>query len=279
MILFPNAKINLGLNILRRRPDGYHDIETLMVPVNWRDILEIVPSAERCSRLSVSGRTVDCPPEKNLVMKAYRAMAATVDIPAVDIYLHKIIPDGAGLGGGSADAAFTLTCLNELFALGLDKEQLADIAGDIGADCPFFIYNRPMLATSTGTVLRPVEPSARPMAIAIAKPRGVAVSTAEAYAGVRPSEDSPSLDTIICRPVEEWQRAGMKNDFEPSVFAKAPATAELKRHFADCGAVYTAMSGSGAAVFGLFDDFDTAQTAAAAVNGDCDTHVDIIKFS
>ena len=279
MIVYPNAKINLGLNILRRRPDGYHDIETLMVPVPWRDILEIVPSSGTGTTLTVSGRAVGCPPEKNLVMKAYRALAATVDIPPVDIYLHKIIPDGAGLGGGSADAAFTLTCLNGLFALGLDREQLAAIAAGIGADCPFFIYNRPMMATSTGTVLRPVELSATPMAIAIAKPRGVAVSTAEAYAGVTPSENSQSLDSIITLPVGEWQRAGLKNDFETSVFAKALATAALKRHFIDSGAVYAAMSGSGAAVFGLFDDIGAARAAAAAVSPDSDILVDIIKFS
>ena len=278
MIVYPNAKINLGLNILRRRPDGYHDIETLMVPVGWRDILEIVPATGSDSTLSVSGRAVDCPPEKNLVMKAYRALAATVDIPAVDIYLHKILPAGAGLGGGSADAAFTLTCLNELFALGLDREQLADIAAGIGADCPFFIYNRPMLATSTGTVLTPVELTAEPMPIVIAKPRGVAVSTAEAYAGVTPSENSPSLESIIGLPVGEWQCAGLKNDFETSVFAKAPATAALKRLFIDSGAVYAAMSGSGAAVFGIFDDIDLARSAAEAVSPDCDILVDIIKF-
>lgn len=136
-----------------------------------------------------------------------------------------------------------------------------------------------MMATSTGTVLNPVELSAAPMAIAIAKPRGVAVSTAEAYAGVTPSENSPSLDSIITLPVGEWQRAGLKNDFETSVFAKAPATAALKRHFIDSGAVYAAMSGSGAAVFGLFDDIGAARAAAAAVSPDSDILVDIIKFS
>ena len=139
MILFPNAKINLGLDILRRRPDGYHDIETVMIPVPWCDVLEIVPAKGSETTLTVSGRRVDCPPEKNLVMKAYRALAETVELPPVDIFLRKIIPDGAGLGGGSADAAFTLRGLNELFALGLSDSRLAEIAAGLGADCPFFI--------------------------------------------------------------------------------------------------------------------------------------------
>lgn len=279
MIVYPNAKINLGLNILRRRDDGYHDIETLMVPVGWRDILEIVPAQSGHSSLKVSGRPVDCPPEKNLVMKACRALGAVVEFPAVDIYLHKIIPDGAGLGGGSADAAFTLTCLNELFALGLGKEQLADIASGIGADCPFFIYNRPMMCTGTGTILTPASLPESELAIVIAKPNGTAVSTAEAYAGVTPSEDSPSPAGILSLQPAQWQKAGLKNDFEASVFAKAPATAALKQHFAESGAVYTAMSGSGAAVFGLFENRAAAERAAETVRGNCDVYSDIIKFS
>ena len=159
MILFPNAKINLGLNILRRRPDGYHDLEMLMLPVGWADILEIVPAAPgEATTLTCSGRPVDCPPEKNLVMKAWRALKAECpSMPEAAIYLRKIVPDGAGLGGGSSDAAFTLVGLNEVFGLGISRERLAAIAAGIGADCPFFIHNRPMLATGTGTVLEAVD--------------------------------------------------------------------------------------------------------------------------
>ena len=151
MIAFPNAKINIGLFITARRPDGYHDIATVMMPADWCDILEIVPAKDDVTTLTVTGRSVDCPPEKNLVMRAYRAMEERYNLPPVDIFLRKIIPDGAGLGGGSADAAFTITTLDRLFGLGLSADVMAGIAATIGSDCPFFIYNRPMLATGTGT--------------------------------------------------------------------------------------------------------------------------------
>ena len=156
MVTFPNAKINIGLNITSRRDDGYHNIETIMVPIPWCDILEIVPAKGPESTLTIHGRPVNCPTEKNLVMKAYRAMEKRYNLPAVDIFLHKIIPDGAGLGGGSADAAFTLSALNQLFEIGASDAELADIASTIGADCPFFIYNKPMLATGIGTDFTPI---------------------------------------------------------------------------------------------------------------------------
>ena len=152
MILFPNAKINIGLNIVSRREDGYHNIETVMYPIGWSDVLEIVPARGNDATLTVTGREVNCPPEKNLVMKAFRLFQENTGIGNVDIYLHKIIPDGAGLGGGSADAAFTLIGLNKMFECNLNNEQLAAMAAKIGADCPFFIYNTPMLATGIGTL-------------------------------------------------------------------------------------------------------------------------------
>ena len=157
MIFFTTCKVNIGLNIVARRQDGYHDIETLMVPIDWHDVLEIVPAKGDKTTLTVLGRQVDCAPEDNLVMKAYRALDAVTPLPPVDIYLEKIVPDQAGLGGGSADASFTLTGLNEMFSLGLSKERLAEIAATLGADCPLFVYNRPMLATGTGTTLQPVD--------------------------------------------------------------------------------------------------------------------------
>ena len=187
MITFPNAKINLGLDILRRREDGYHDIETVMVPVPWHDVLEIVPAKGEETTLTVTGRHVDCPPEKNLVMKAYRALEREVSLPPVDIYLRKIIPDGAGLGGGSADASFTLRALNELFALGYNDEQLARVASTLGADCPFFIYNRPMLCTGTGTDMEPIDVDLQGLDILIAKP-DVSVPTAAAYSHTTPAK-------------------------------------------------------------------------------------------
>src|SRR3712207_6661803 len=156
MISFPNAKINLGLNVVERRSDGYHNIETVFYPVNLTDVLEIVPGKEAKTTLSCHGRAVDCPIEKNLVMKAYRALEAEFQLPPIDIHLIKHIPDGAGLGGGSSDAAFMFVMLNEMFMLGLSREELAVRATRVGADCPFFIYNHSMLGTGIGDILTPV---------------------------------------------------------------------------------------------------------------------------
>lgn len=250
MILFPNAKINLGLDIVGKRPDGYHNIETIMYPVPWRDILEIVPAKGEETTLTTSGRPVECPPEKNLVMKAYRALAERVPLPPVDIYLRKIIPDGAGLGGGSADAAFTLKGLNSLFALGLTDDDLAGVAAGLGADCPFFIYNRPMLCTGIGTDFSPAAVDLSGLHIIIVKP-AVSVPTAQAYSRVTPAIPETSVTSICSRPLEEWQGL-LKNDFEPSVFPLYPAVAAIKDKLSDLGAIYTSMSGSGSSVYGLF---------------------------
>jgi 4-diphosphocytidyl-2-C-methyl-D-erythritol kinase len=267
MILFPNAKINIGLDILAKRPDGYHNIETVMYPVPWSDILEIVPARGTSTTLTTTGRPVECPPEKNLVMKAYRALNEFVELPPVDIYLHKVIPDGAGLGGGSSDAAFTLKALNNMFSLGLTDSQLADIAASLGADCPFFIYNSPMLATGTGTTLTPFPMSLSGHSIAIVKP-DVSVPTAAAYAGVRPHtpevELSHALKECDCR---KW-RGLVKNDFEQSIFPSHPVIADIKHTLYNIGAEYAAMSGSGSSVFGIFDrDADIlAEDVRSAIN-------------
>lgn len=252
MIVFPNAKINIGLNITSRRADGYHEIVTVMVPVPWTDILEIVPAKSDQSTLNVSGRTVNCPAEKNLVMKAYRAMESQFNLPPVDIHLHKIIPDGAGLGGGSADAAFTIKALNDLFNLSLPDSRLASIAAGIGADCPFFIFNRPMLATGIGTDLTPIDIDLSGKTIVIIKPND-SVSTAEAYAGVSPKLPDTPLPTLLNElSISKWQNT-VVNDFEHSVFPKHPSIAAIKSKLLDLGAVYASMSGSGSAVYALFD--------------------------
>ena len=250
MILFPNAKINLGLDIIRRREDGYHDIETVMVPIPWQDVLEIVPSAGTETSLTVTGRKVDCPPEKNLVMKAYRLMADRVNLPPTDIYLRKIIPDGAGLGGGSADAAFTLIGLNSLYQLGLTDDSLAEMAASLGADCPFFIYNRPILCSGIGTEFSPVELILSGMTLAVVKPQ-VSVPTTEAYRHTTPCVPDIHISEIIKDTPDSWQ-GRLKNDFEPSVFPSYPAIAEVKSALADYGATYVSMSGSGSAVYALF---------------------------
>lgn len=263
MILFPNCKINLGLHILNRRHDGYHDIETVMVPVGITDILEIIPADTGESSLTITGNGVDCPPEKNLVFKALRAVEQTVgrDLP-VNIYLRKIIPDGAGLGGGSADAAFTIRGLNSLFNLGFDDETMAAIASRVGSDCPFFIYNRPMLCTGTGTTMEPIELGCdlKSLKCLIVKPTE-GVSTAEAYAGVTPFIRDITVKSIVSQPVEKWT-GRLVNDFEDSVFPKRPEIKEVKTRLSQSGAIYTSMTGSGASVFAIYDNDKMADKAA-----------------
>lgn len=252
MITFPNAKINLGLNVLERLDNGYHTIDSVMYPIPWRDILEIVPAADgRSTTLHTSGRTVDCPPEKNLVYRAYRAMADRYPVPPVDIFLHKVIPDGAGLGGGSADASFALRMLRDMYHPEVPDDELAAIAATLGADCPFFVYNVPVEVGGIGTEMRPCDVSLAGMTVAVVKvPRSV--STREAYGGVTPRRpDRLSREIVASSSPGEW-RLQLVNDFEPSVFAAVPEAAKVKDAMYAAGAVYAQMSGSGSAVFGLF---------------------------
>lgn len=261
MIVFPNAKINIGLFVTNERVDGYHDIETIMYPIPWCDILEIVPSKSETSSLSVTGRGVDCPPEKNLVMKAYRLLDEAVELPPVDIFLHKVIPDGAGLGGGSADAAFTLMALNRMFSLGLADAELADMASSLGADCPFFIYNKPMLATGVGTDLSPIDFDMSGKSLVVVKP-DEKVSTAEAYSEVKVKPANIDLSTVLktLNPLC-WEKEGVVNDFEASVFPSHGSISEIKDVIKRSGAVYASMSGSGSAVYGIFEDDKLAEDA------------------
>lgn len=251
MLRFPNAKINLGLNVISKRPDGYHNLETVMLPIPSYDLLEIVEATDGRDSLHCSGRKVDCPMEKNLVYKALTGLRKHFEIPPVAMYLDKQTPDGAGLGGGSADAAHTLLLLDELFRLGASRELLAGIAAEIGADCPFFIYDTPMFCTGTGTDLSPISlrlPEG--LWLLLVKP-AVSVPTREAYAGLTPKTPEEPLLDVISLPVEQWQ-GRLVNDFEPSVFSRYPRIAEIKRQILDAGATYASMSGSGSAVFGLF---------------------------
>lgn len=251
MVVFTNCKINIGLDVVARRSDGYHDLVTCMVPVPWHDVVEIVPAAGETSTLTVLGNKVDCPPEKNLVMKAFRRMQAEFCIPECDVVLQKIVPDGAGLGGGSSDAAHTLLMLNEMFGLRLSRERLAGIAASLGADCPFFVYNTPAIAEGIGERITPVEIDLKGYTIAIAKPQGVNISTKEAYAGITPSVPTVPLAQLLSLPIDTWQ-GHVKNDFEESIFPKAPQIAALKDTIMRMGAVYASMSGSGASVYGIF---------------------------
>lgn len=254
MKTFPNPKINIGLNVLRKRPDGFHDLETLFVPYfGMTDELEITAGSKQDIR--IMGPKIDWDPNKDLTARAYEILDADFNLPPVNIVLKKNIPVGAGLGGGSSDAAFTLKMLNEMFSLGLDDAALAGYAARLGSDCAFFIYNRPMFGTGRGEVLEPYDIDIDAWQLKVEVPSGVSVSTAEAYRGVLAAKSQDSACTplreVLALPVEQWKNC-LFNDFEATVFPAHPEIASLKRRFYDEGAVYAAMSGSGSAVFGMF---------------------------
>jgi len=250
MILFPNAKINIGLNILRKRSDGYHDIESLFFPIGLKDALEFVENGTNEVDLSLSGLPMDVSPENNIVLKAYHLLASKLKLPGIDIHLHKVIPHGAGLGGGSSDAAFLIKALNRYFELNLSNEKLKHYALLLGADCSFFIENKPALATGIGDILQNVEISLKGYHLMLVKPP-FGVVTKEAYAEIVPAMPQHSLNEAIRNNPEEW--AGLiKNDFEPTVFHAYPEIEAIKRTLQENGAVFAAMSGSGSSVFALF---------------------------
>jgi len=248
MISFPNAKINIGLNVVSKRSDGYHNLETIFYPVKLADALELA-DAEKM-QFSASGIEIDGNPESNLVVKAYQLLRADFNLPPIKLHLHKIIPFGAGLGGGSADAAFTLKMLNTHLNLKISSEELQKYAAQIGADCPFFIENKPVFATGTGDRFQPVNLDLSEYEVLIVKP-DISVSTPEAFKNIVPQKPSFNLKEIEKLPIEEW-RSFIKNDFEKSVFEKYPEIKKLKNTLYEMGAVYASMSGSGSAVFGIF---------------------------
>ncbi|MDR0748143.1 MAG: 4-(cytidine 5'-diphospho)-2-C-methyl-D-erythritol kinase [Tannerellaceae bacterium] len=248
MICFPNAKINLGLNVVSKRPDGYHNIETVFYPVPLKDALEVREAGAFSFRQT--GIPVDAPAAENLVVKAMNLLKAHYPLPPLEVHLLKAIPSGAGLGGGSSDAAFMLKLLNDFLQLAIPAERLEEMASAIGADCPFFIRNTPVFATGTGNLFEPVSLSLKGYGLCVIKP-GIAVSTPEAYAMVTPKQPGASLKEIIKSPVNEWKHA-MVNDFEESVFSKYPLIGRIKEELYEAGAVYASMSGSGSSVFGLF---------------------------
>ena len=303
MITTPNVKINLGLNILRKREDGFHDLETLFVPYfGIHDTLEIItgddysrtsaalfakygegaPTAQGSQQpegvFGVEAAEADAPkiaqgmsedgslmitiareegvdwdPLQDLCAKAYFILAEDYKLPPVKMFLEKTSPVGAGLGGGSADAAFTLKMLNEMCGLGLTQQQLADYASRLGSDCAFFIYNRPMIGEGRGEILTEYDGhfSFSNYELQVLTPAGVAVSTKEAYSGIRPHLPEQSLREVLSRPVEEWKGL-LVNDFEETVFAKHPELAAIKSSLYDSGAVYASMSGSGSALFAIY---------------------------
>ena len=251
MIAFPNAKINLGLNIVAKRPDGYHNIETVFYPIPLSDALEIVPAKEQKRNFIQTGIAIDGNPEGNLVIKAYNLLKENFYIPEIDIYLHKKIPFGAGLGGGSADAACMLKLLNDFAQLNLTINDLEEYAVRLGADCPFFIQNKPVFAEGIGNRFTPVDISLKGYYLLLIKP-DIHVSTQEAYANVKPQTPKKSIREIIQMPVAAWKEYLM-NDFEISVLKKHPEIEIIKNKLYEQGAIYASMSGSGSSVFGIFE--------------------------
>lgn len=249
MIIFPNAKINIGLNVIGRRPDGYHDLETIFYPIKINDALEIIEADKlsfESSGLEIPGRVED-----NLCIKGYHLLKKDFDLPPVKIHLHKHIPIGAGLGGGSADAAFFIRLLNKKFNLGLTDDQMIDYARKLGADCAFFIKNKPVFAFDKGDEFESIKLDLSNYKIVLVMPP-VHVSTGEAYGGVKPAPVNLSLMELIYKPVAEWKNF-IKNDFEVSVFKNHPMIRGVKASLYEAGAIYASMSGSGASVFGIFD--------------------------
>ena len=291
MTVYPNVKLNIGLRVLGKRPDGYHELQTAFVPCYaYSDCLEIVPAAS--FEVEITGpEYTGWDPSEDLTARAWRLLRADFGIPPVRISLEKRSPVGAGLGGGSADGAFALAALNEMFSLGLSKDGLAEYAAQLGSDCAFFVYNFPMFASGRGEVLEPIRLPLDGYRFEVAVPEGVHVSTKEAYEGLAVPEGQPcqkSLkmtdppgekgggsdengekrqgtlsageatpsdlrELLTATPIEKW-RDVVVNDFEASIFPKYPAIAELKEDFYRRGAVYAAMSGSGSAVFGIFKE-------------------------
>lgn len=260
MQLFPNAKINIGLNILEKRSDGYHTIETVFYPLSLTDelVVEVLdPSSSTANtgdyKYNITGMSLDADPEDNLVIKAYRLLQQSFNLGPMNVALKKNIPFGAGLGGGSSDAAYMLKALNQLFTLNLSPYDLENYAGQLGADCPFFINNKVVFATGIGDVFSPIDISLKGYYIMLIKP-DIFVPTPTAYASIVPKMPTSSLYENIKKPVSEWKNV-IVNDFEPSVFSKYPLIGHIKNLLYDKGAVYASMSGSGASVYGIFEHY------------------------
>ena len=268
MVKFINAKLNLGLNIVRKREDGYHELLTAFYPVGkfngtpenpepFCDILDIHTTGYNTGdRFRFSGNNIGCQPSDNLATRAMDIFRSTCEEESIacmgiDLELYKHIPDGAGLGGGSADASFALLAANQLHGYPFPKEKLLEMAARLGADCPFFIENRPVTARGIGEIMRPIEPVLEGYWALIVKP-DVYVSTREAFAGITPREPERQIEDILRLPVRKWEEEGLRNDFEPHIFDLHPLLADIKEELKGHGALYAAMSGSGSALFGIF---------------------------
>ncbi len=252
MISFPNAKINIGLNITEKRSDGFHNLESIFLPViGLHDVLEIVEIKDSTHlQFSSSGIVIDGKDSDNLVLKAYQLLKSDFNLPALSVHLHKVIPTGAGLGGGSSDASFMLKMLNEMFNLNLPNENLKVYAEKLGSDCPFFIENTPQFATGKGEILEKINLFLPKSFLVIIKPQ-IHVPTKAAFAGIVPKKPQVNLNELITKLPYQWKEFA-KNDFEQSIFAQFPEIEKIKTRLYELGAEYASMSGSGSAVFGIF---------------------------
>ena len=253
MLTFPNAKLNLGLYVTQRRPDGFHTLESVFVPLPWTDALELLPApVGAATSLTLTGRFIPGDPATNLCLKAYALLQADFpQLPLVQLYLHKIVPIGAGLGGGSADAAFALKVANDLFCLNLSVEALEGYARRLGSDCAFFIQNKPVLAVEKGDVFEEIELNLTGTPCVVVYPN-LHISTAEAYARVSPQQPQHPLREALAQPMSTWW-ATVRNDFETALTPSHPLLAEIKQQLYAAGAVYASLSGSGSAVYGLWE--------------------------
>ncbi len=250
MIVFPNCKINLGLYVKNKRADGFHNIETVFYPVSLSDVLEII-KAKKETKIHIKGIKIPDSKNSNLCIKAYELIRKDHDIPPVDIYLYKKIPAGAGLGGGSSDGAFTIKLLNTMFSLNLSVKQMQDYAQKLGSDCAFFINNKPSFACEKGNKLEPAKPDIDNYYISLVKP-DISINTKAAYSEIKPCDNRKSIKEIIRQPIDTWKKE-LSNDFEKIVFKKYPEIKSIKDRMYEAGAIYASMSGSGSAVYGIFD--------------------------
>ncbi|MGN0221305.1 MAG: 4-(cytidine 5'-diphospho)-2-C-methyl-D-erythritol kinase [Prevotella sp.] len=257
MITFPIAKINLGLNIVEKRSDGYHNLETVFYPLPIHDALEVhemdsgFPSSVKCD-IKVSNMVIEGDEQRNLVVKAYNLLSEQFDLPRLHVHLHKFIPSQAGLGGGSSDAAYMLTLLNREYHLGLQNEELICLAKGLGADCPFFVQSQPSYATGIGEQLTPINLDLSGYHIAVIKPN-IAVSTAEAFRHIIPEMPAKKCADIVQQPIDTWKEE-LLNDFERSIFMQHPELQKIKDMLYDTGAAYASMSGSGSSIYGIFHE-------------------------
>lgn len=271
---FPICKINIGLYVTRKREDGYHDLETVFYPIPLHDNLSIAPlkMSDAPYRLQVAGRSIEADAADNLIVKVYEQLRADFPLPPLDIYLYKRIPMGAGLGGGSSDAAAMMRLLNDTFALGLTTEEMERRVARLGADCAFFIKGEPAFATGIGDLLSPISLSLKGYVLVLVKP-DIFVSTREAYGGITPRQPAYPLREALAGPMKEWRHT-VGNDFETNVFRAHPEIAAIKETLYDMGATYAAMSGSGSTVYGLFT---RRQDSLEEVFPDCFTYQSLLR--